>query len=204
MEEDACTWILPHLEELRRGTIPFHAGWQQFERELIKWWIPQDLTESAQEALKNLKQGKNSVVEFKAKFDQHASQTGWSPADHRQHFYDGLNDHIKDTLSYTDLPISTFNELRNTASKLDKCMRQREAEKRGTSSQSTNTNATQKDPNAMDIDASRQTQQSSTGSNTLNRQTYLKWMTGKCFGCGSKDHAKRMDITNVTSATIVE
>ena len=126
-----------------------------------------------------------------AKFDQHTSQTGWSAADHRQRFYDGLNNRIKDTLSYTDLPIGTFEEHRNTASKLDKRTRQREAEKRGTSSQSTSTNTPQKNPNAMDIDTSCQNQQSSTGSEQRNRQTYLKWMTGKCFGCGSKDHSKK-------------
>ena len=126
-----------------------------------------------------------------AKFDQHTGQTRWSPADHRQHFYDGLNDCIKDTLFYTDLPIATFDELRDAASKLDKHMRQREAEKRGTNSHSTSTNNPQKDPNAMDIDASRQNQQSSTGGNQLNRNSYLKWMTGKCFGCGSKDHTKK-------------
>ena len=131
------------------------------------------------------------MADFMAKFDQHTSQTGWSAADHRQRFYDGLNDHIKDTLSYTDLPIGTFEELRNTASKLDKRMRQREAEKRGSSSQSTNTNNPQKDPNAMNIDTSRQNQQSPTGNEQHNRQTYLKWLTGKCFGCGSKDHSKK-------------
>ena len=69
-------------------------------------------------------------------------------------------------------------------------MRQREAEKRGTSSQSTSTDNPQKDPNAMDIDASRQNQQLST-EGKLNRNTYLKWMTGKCFGCGSQDHSKK-------------
>ena len=111
------------------------------------------------------------MAEFMAKFDQHTSQTGWSSADHRQHFYDGLNDHIKNTLSYTDLPIGTFEELRNAASKLDKCMHQREAEKRGTSSQSTSINNPQKDPNAMDIDTSRQNQQSSTEGNKFNRQS---------------------------------
>ena len=47
MDEDARTWILPHLEELRRGTIPFGSSWQCFEREFIKQWIPQDMTESA-------------------------------------------------------------------------------------------------------------------------------------------------------------
>ena len=36
MDEDARTWILPHLEELRRGTIPFGSSWQRFEQEFIK------------------------------------------------------------------------------------------------------------------------------------------------------------------------
>ena len=49
MDEDARTWILPHLEELRRGVIPFTSSWRQFEREFIKRWIPQDMTESARE-----------------------------------------------------------------------------------------------------------------------------------------------------------
>ena len=31
MDEDACTWILPHLEELRKGTVPFGSSWQCFE-----------------------------------------------------------------------------------------------------------------------------------------------------------------------------
>ena len=70
-------------------------------------------------------------------------------------------------------------------------MHQRDAEKRGHTSQNTSTNSAQKDPNAMDIDTSHQNQQSSTGGTNLNRQTYLKWMTGKCFGCGSKDHTKK-------------
>ena len=82
----------PHLERLRTGAIPFASSWQQFKREFIKQWIPLDLTESVREVLKNLKQGKNSMAEYRAKFDQHTSQTGWSDADHRQHIYDGLND----------------------------------------------------------------------------------------------------------------
>ena len=58
MDEDAHTWILPHLEGLSSRTIPFASNWQPFEREFIKQWIPLDLTESVQEVLKNLKQGK--------------------------------------------------------------------------------------------------------------------------------------------------
>ena len=36
MDEDTHTWILPHLEDLRKGVIPFTGSWRQFEREFIK------------------------------------------------------------------------------------------------------------------------------------------------------------------------
>jgi hypothetical protein len=36
-----------------------------------------------------------------AMFDQYVGQTGWSPVDLRQRFYDGLNDHVKDALAGT-------------------------------------------------------------------------------------------------------
>ena len=57
--------------------------------------MPQDINETACEALKKLKQGKDSVVEYMSKFDQFTSQTGWSDADHRQQFYDGLTDAMR-------------------------------------------------------------------------------------------------------------
>ena len=36
MDEDACIWVLPHLETLRNRTIPFGQNWQQFKRGFIK------------------------------------------------------------------------------------------------------------------------------------------------------------------------
>ena len=44
-----------------------------------------------------------------------------------------------------------------------------------------------KDPNAMDVDASRQ----SDSKDVRNRKTYTSFMRGKCFGCGSLDHTKK-------------
>ena len=41
----------------------------------------------------------------------------------------------------------------------------------------------------MDMDASWQQQQP--GKEQHNRKTYLSWMRGKCFGCGSPDHTKK-------------
>ena len=39
----------------------------------------------------------------------------------------------------------------------------------------------------MDVDASRQ----SDGKEVKNKKTYISFMRGKCYGCGSTDHAKK-------------
>ena len=39
----------------------------------------------------------------------------------------------------------------------------------------------------MDMDASQQ----QNGKEVCNRHTYLSFMKGKCFGCGSPDHTKK-------------
>ena len=92
MGDDARTWALPKLEELRTGVVPFAGSWGEFEDSFTRRFIPYDVSEEAREQLKKLKQGQDSVPAYMAKFDQHTSHTGWSPADHRQRFYDGLNE----------------------------------------------------------------------------------------------------------------
>ena len=62
-------------------------------------------------------------------------------------------------------------------------MRQCEAEKKGCTYHTTS-QAPSKDPNAMEVDASRQKEE-------RNRRTYMAFMKGKCYGCGSTDHAKK-------------
>src|SRR6201996_5271256 len=42
----------------------------------------------------------------------------------------------------------------------------------------------------MDVDASQQ-QQQQPRKEKRTKYTYLSWMKGKCFGCGSTDHAKK-------------
>jgi hypothetical protein len=66
-----------------------------------------------------------------AQFDQHTGQTGWSDADHRQCFYDGLSEGIKDRLALTDRCIGTFDEVCAAAQVIDQRYRQRQAEKKG-------------------------------------------------------------------------
>src|ERR1700761_6861835 len=98
------------------------------------------------------------MAEYQAKFDQFTAQTGWSDADHQTHFYDGLNETIKDNLAISDWPIGTLTGLRQAAQILDQQMRQQQAEKMGKSMHNT-PHTTSKAPNAMEVDASWQQQQ---------------------------------------------
>ena len=149
MEEDAHTWALPNLEELGRGKYPLNGKWTNFEVAFKARFMPQDAQESAQEAMKNLKQGKHTVAEYMSQFDQYTMQTGWSDKDHQTRFYNGLSEKIKDAMAITARPIGTLQELREHAVILDQCIRKRDAEKKGQTF-SYNTTTT-RDPNAMDV-----------------------------------------------------
>jgi hypothetical protein len=193
MEGDARTWALPHLEELQHGRDPFGGIWQTFVDQFSRRFAPLDTAESAREALKKIRQGKGSVPEYMAQFDQHTGQTGWSDADHRQRFYDGLSEFVKDGLALTDRPIGTFDEVRAAAQVIDQRYRQRQAEKKGHTTSHTPFGASS-DPNAMQVDATRT---GGTGNNNnsngpkKDRASYMKHMQGKCYGCGSTQHTKK-------------
>ena len=123
------------------------------------------------------------MAEYISRFDQYTGQTGWSDANHCTRFYDGLSEQLKDNLAISDRPITSLQELKAAAQVLDQHMRQREAEKKGRTYHTTS-QAPSKDPNAMEVDASRQKEE-------CNRRTYMAFMKGKCYGCGSPDHAKK-------------
>ena len=88
--------------------------------------------QSRVDALKALKQGKNSVAEYISRFDQYTGQTGWSDTDHGTRFYDRLNEQLKDNLAISDRPITQLQDLKAAAQILDQRMRQCGAEKKGT------------------------------------------------------------------------
>ena len=157
MEDEARTWALPYLENLSTGGSPFTGDDNNFVAALNKHFAPHDSTETVRDALKHIKQGKNSVAEYQARFNQFMSQTGWSNADHRTRFYDGLSEAIKDSLAITDRPTGTLTELRNTAQVLDQRMHQCMAEKAGKSLHPTN-NATSNNSDAMEVDVTCQQQ----------------------------------------------
>ena len=60
MEDEVRTWALPHLEGLAAGLSPFSGPYNIFMDAFTKHFTLHDSTEVAQDALKHLKQGKNS------------------------------------------------------------------------------------------------------------------------------------------------
>ena len=189
MEEDARTWALPYLEELGRGKQPFKGDWAEFEKAFTQRFMPQDSQEVAREALKNIKQGKQMVAEYTSKFDQYTMQTGWSDADHRTRYYDGLSDKVKDSMAITDRSIATFEELRKVALVLDQRIRQREAKKKGQTFSNMSQGTSSQNPDAMEVDASCQGTQNTNEKKT--HKSYLASMKGRCFVCRSKEHNKK-------------
>ena len=76
LEDELCTWALPHLERLATGLLPFSGSYNICMDMVIKCFAPHDGTDVVQDVLKHLKQGKNSMVGYMAKFDQLTNQTG--------------------------------------------------------------------------------------------------------------------------------
>ena len=116
-------------------------------------------------------------------------QTGWSDADHRTCYYDGLSDKVKDSMAITDQSIATFKELRKVALVLDQRIHQREAEKKGQTFSNTSQGTLSRNPDVMEVNASCQGNQNSNEKKT--HKSYLATMKGRCFGCGSKEHNKK-------------
>jgi hypothetical protein len=189
MEGDARTWALPYLEEIQAGNMPFGGVWQTFLDHFTRHFAPLNTEDSARDVLKRTRQNKGTVAEYMAMFDQYAGQTGWSPVDLQQRFYDSLNDCVKDALAGTHQPIATIDELRTAAQSLDQRWWQREAEKKGHTF--TLGNQKQSDPNTMQVDALRQDNSANTSKPQKNCGLYIKHMQGKCYRCGSDKHTKK-------------
>jgi hypothetical protein len=193
MEGDACTCALPHLGELQHARHPFNGIWQTFVNQFTRRFALLNTAEAACEALKKIRQSKQSVAEYMVQFDQYTGQTGWSDADHHQWFYHGLAEAVKDRLALTDRPAGTFEELCAAAKVIDQHYHQHQAEKKGHTLSHTPFGASS-DPNAMQVDATRTGGTSNNNNNKGPKKdwaSYMKSMQGKCYGCSSTQHTKK-------------
>jgi hypothetical protein len=187
LTKEAAIWATPYMEELALGRHPFDSDWDKFVAAFKLRFETADEAVEAKEALRTLYQGSKTVPEY---------TTGYSEADLRDRFYEHLATKVKDELVHTERPTKTLSDLIKVASDIDTRVRQCATEKARelgktppapsnrtfTFSVPTPT-APSRDPNAMDVDAAKM-------GNGKTRLDYLRWMTGKCFGCGATDHTK--------------
>jgi hypothetical protein len=170
--------------------MPFAGLWATFVDHFSHQFAPLDTADAVRDALKKVRQKNGTVAEYTSLFDQYSAQTGWSLVDLRQRYYDGLNDCVKDRLSEIPTPPADLADLQAAVQNIDQHWQQREAEKKGGTITISPSQGTTSDPNAMQVDATRQGNQKPKEAKK-DRTSYIKSMQGKCYGCGSDKHTKK-------------
>ena len=193
LEADAALWAVPHLMVIEShhqnssNPFPFASTWASFvETFNRRFQAGDDVTQSKKE-LVQLTQGRKTVAQYAADFQEIAGRTKWSDGDLKDRFEDGLADAVHEWLSIAKLTKEpkTLQELIDLASRWDYSIRNSRA--RGTAPRP-QTRTAPVDPMAMEIDASRP---SPTGPNGRSYEDFVKAMRGKCFGCGGGGHRRR-------------
>ena len=198
MEDKAAVWATPYMEQIGTATPPFNNDWEIFRTAFKLRFESVDESVDAKEAIRALWQGKQTVAEYAARFKEAMGRTGYSEADLHDRFYEHLSTEVKDALVHTERPIGTLAQLEAVAVQVDNRIRHRKAERAreqgrtlpksfttGNNSSTAAPFTPSKDPNAMEIDATR------TGPNGRTTTDFLKAMNGRCFGCGSTSHQKK-------------
>lgn len=198
MEDNAAIWATPYMEQCGTTALPFGNNWDTFRATFKLRFESVDESVDAKETLWALWQGKQTVAEYAAKFKEVMGRTGYSEADLHDRFYKHLSTEVKDALVHTEKPIATLAQLEAVAVQVDNRIRHRKAERAreqgrtlpksfnpGYTSAPVTPFTPAKDPNAMEIDATR------TGPNGRTTADFLKAMNGRCFGCGSASHQKK-------------
>ena len=122
-------------------------------------------------------------------------KTDWSDEDLRDRFYEGLANRVKDILAFTNREQDTLEKLQKLARDIGTRQEGRDHEKLLAKGKAApvvpfwrniapaHTTPFKRDPDAMDIDAAKVQPQ-------RTKEDFIRAMTGKCFGCGSRDHIK--------------
>ncbi|EJF62762.1 hypothetical protein DICSQDRAFT_135718 [Dichomitus squalens LYAD-421 SS1] len=162
MQDSAALWATPAMEEITQGTTPLKGSWTEFRTQFKARFETVDEAVDAKERLRTLWQGTMTVPEYAAWFNELSTRTGYSKADLRDRFYEHLADSIKDELVHMARPNASLDDLITVSSDIDV---------RPTAPLHTTPFAPpSRDPNAMDIDATR---------------------ARRCYGCGSTAHVKK-------------
>lgn len=188
LTDKARSWALPYLEKIGKLQPAFQT-WTEFEDAFRKRFEPVDIKTTAQQALEGLTQGRGSVEQYKARFDEHAPRTGWPDAVLAREFRDGLSERVKDVMINLTYNKEVLAEVYEKAQIAGERIRERDQEKSGKGRHST---ASVPAPDAMDIDATRVTKAPTPAKGTSpNGKTYddfKRAMVNKCSKCASADH----------------
>lgn len=192
LTDKAQSWALPYLEKLGLGQLAF-KDWPEFETAFRKRFEPVDVKTTAQQALEGLSQGRGSVEQYKAKFDEHAPRTGWPDTVLAREFRDGLSERVKDVMINLTYNKESLDDVYRAAQTAGEHIRERDQEKSGKSRHSTASSIPA--PDAMDIDATRVTKvqapAKNTGSNGKTYDDFKRAMVNKCNKCGSSEHVAK-------------
>ncbi|KAF5392585.1 hypothetical protein D9757_002098 [Collybiopsis confluens] len=191
LEGDAATWATPIAENISAHTsnrnVPLtYPNWADFRAAFTARFETADPVTDAK------KHGKNSVAAYTATFKQYSERTGYSDTDLRDKFYDHLTDRVKDGLVHSQANTSLLANLITKATRIDNRINEQFRQKTPFKAVTPAAHSFQpinapfiahRDPNAMDVDATRTV----TGKSS---DDYQRFMTGRCYGCGSKNHRK--------------
>lgn len=190
LEDKARSWALPALEKIAEGKQAYQ-NWQEFDDAFRKRFEPVNVKKAAQEAIKALKQGKLSVEQYKARFDEQSPRTGYPDDVLAEHYYKGLTERVKDVMMGIGFDREKMDSVHAAAQEAGDRIRQRDGETKNTDSSLDKGKATAShDPNAMEIDAARtgRIRADQPGPNGKTVTDWRKALVNRCNRCGSTDH----------------
>jgi len=157
MQGEAATWASQYLQAIQLHTEnptnkwPFDDGnWTKFLDALRLRFQATNDADAAQRELTTVTQGKKTVAEYAARFQQVASRTGYSDTDLMSRFKANLCDSSKMWLS-----VATFRNKPKDLDTLIGIATECDADMRNVKSDTRSAPSAAVDPNAMEIDATR-------------------------------------------------
>jgi hypothetical protein len=187
MSDTAGNWGSRYLKDMNAGNTPF-ADWAAFETVFNTRWLSANDKAEALAALETLKQGKRTVAEYSAEFQDLCSRTDLDGTGKIRQFLKGLNQRILDSFTQSEAIITDDALLANTFEKVNtRCLRL-DARLNDPALRSLGANTGTRDPMAMDVDATN------TGNGNKTRQDYVQALGGKCYGCGNVGHMIKTDL----------
>ena len=112
MDSEAGDWATPYREMMGDQKVPFNGKWSECEDEFKKRFSVIAVEDAACAELKKVRQGKGTVVQYKAQFEQYADKSKYDPIALRKLFYDGLSEDMKKCLTNNTDSMKTLEELK--------------------------------------------------------------------------------------------